>query len=69
MLIDHKKINQELKNLTPGKEARAFHKKYKKHGYSLSLSERYPNLPKIVSFSSLAVALVSIMISIIAITR
>lgn len=46
---------RELEKVRPGKEARAFHKKYKAYGCSLCFHDRYPNFA--LAFSIVAVIL------------
>ena len=53
---EYRKALEELSNVNGSKEARAYHKKYKKYGLGLPFYSRYPYFPLIVSAISIAVS-------------
>lgn len=62
---EHAMMLAEMSKVTPGKSARAFHKKYKKYGYGVDLFDRYPNLPLHVSILALVSSLLAFAATII----
>lgn len=54
---EQREMFQELEKARPGKEARAFHKKYKAYGWGLCFYDRYPNFALAVSIVALILQL------------
>lgn len=46
---EREEMYQEFEKARPGKEARAFHKKYKAYGWGLCFHDRYPNFALVFS--------------------
>lgn len=60
---------QELSNIGSSKEARIWHKKYKKYGYSLPFVDRYPNFLSILFYFLWSVGIVLAIVAITIITK
>lgn len=65
---ERKEMYRELSNINSAKEARAYHKKYKKYGrgYGLPFYDRYPNFHLWCMGVSVILSLAAIVISSIA---
>lgn len=58
-------MHRELSRISSAKEARAWHKKYKKYGHSIPFLDRYPKSLPILFYTLWSIGII---ISIIAIT-
>lgn len=57
---EYGKALEELSKVSSAKEARAYHKKYRKYGLGLLFYSRYPNFPLIVAAIALAVSILAL---------
>lgn len=58
-------IMQEKRATPPGKEARAFYKKYKKYGIKVFFDDRYPNFRLIISIIAFVASLATFILKIV----
>jgi hypothetical protein len=61
---EYRKALEELSKVNSTKEARAYHKKYKKYGLGLFFLDRYPNFPLYVSCAALAISIIALIVRI-----
>ena len=61
---EHSEMITELMLIDSPQQAREFHKKYKKYGHGLPISVRYPNLPRYLSYVSVLLSALALLLSI-----
>ena len=62
--LNYEEMLREFQAAKPGKEAREFHKKYKKYGWGLCFCDRYPNFDICMAAVALAVSLATLIFKI-----
>ena len=61
---EHSEMITELMLIDSPQQAREFHKKYKKYGHGLPIMVRYPNLPRYLSYVSILLSMLALLLSI-----